>query len=304
MPTPYAIALPFGPATTDVTVTQGFGDGTRIAADDHGATRSAADLLLFYAVDFAGPHGQSFAVLGQGEGKVVDSRMTLDPGALGPSDGFGNFITVAYNEPDGGTLYATYMHLAKTSVPTTIHQGVQFATSGDTGRITGPHLHVTYGVASSLYDINEPQPITIADGSEKMNSGPPVAFEIGTLFDTETIARGDNTVPVAGLTLTGTPGNDSLAGGSGDDFLSGGDGNDTESGGAGADIFHGSQDAGIDRVLDFSRAEGDRVQLDPGTTFAVHQVGADTVIDMGGGNQMILVGVQMTTLTPGWIFGA
>ena len=64
-----------------------------------------------------------------------------------------------------------------------------------------------------------------------------------------------------------------------------------------------SQDAGIDRVLDFNLAEGDRVMLDPGTTFTVSQVGADTVIDMGGGNQMILVGVQMSTLTPGWIFG-
>jgi len=31
-------------------------------------------------------------------------------------------------------------------------------------------------------------------------------------------------------------------------------------------------------------------------------VGADTVIDMGGGDQMILVGVNMTTLTGNWIF--
>ena len=64
----------------------------------------------------------------------------------------------------------------------------------------------------------------------------------------------------------------------------------------GADTFHGSQDAGIDRVLDFNLAEGDRVQLDPGTTYTVSQVGADTVIDMGGGDQMILVGVQLASL--------
>jgi len=43
--------------------------------------------------------------------------------------------------------------------------------------------------------------------------------------------------------------------------------------------------------------------LDPGTTYTASQVGADTVIDFGGGNQMILVGVQYSTLTPGWIFG-
>jgi hypothetical protein len=42
--------------------------------------------------------------------------------------------------------------------------------------------------------------------------------------------------------------------------------------------------------------------LEPRTTCTLSQVGADTVIDMGGGNQMILVGVQMSTLTPGWIF--
>jgi serralysin len=79
-------------------------------------------------------------------------------------------------------------------------------------------------------------------------------------------------------------------------------GNVTESGGAGADIFHTSQDAGIDRVLDFHLSEGDRVMLDPGTTFTVSQVGADTVIDLGGGNEMILVGVQMSTLTGNWVF--
>jgi Ca2+-binding RTX toxin-like protein len=107
----------------------------------------------------------------------------------------------------------------------------------------------------------------------------------------------------------GGQGDDSVSGGAGDDFISGDRGNDTVAGGAGADIFHTSQDAGIDRVLDFHLSEGDRVMLDPGTTFTVSQVGADTVIDMGPSsngapNQMILVGVQMSTLTPGWIFGA
>jgi hypothetical protein len=48
------------------------------------------------------------------------------------------------------------------------------------------------------------------------------------------------------------------------------------------------------------------VELDPGTTFSVSQVGADTVIDMGaiGGspNQVILVGVSMSSLTASTIF--
>ena len=103
--------------------------------------------------------------------------------------------------------------------------------------------------------------------------------------------------------VRGGQGDDSIVGGSGSEFISGDRGNDTMSGGAGADIFHASQDAGIDRVLDFHLSEGDRVQLDPGTTYTVSQVGADTVIDMGSGAHMILVSVQMSTLTPGWIFG-
>jgi Ca2+-binding RTX toxin-like protein len=104
--------------------------------------------------------------------------------------------------------------------------------------------------------------------------------------------------------VRGGQGDDSLSGGAGDDFISGDRGADTESGGAGADIFHTFSGAGIDKVLDFHLSEGDRVMVDPGTVFTVIQVGADTVIDMGNGDQMILVGVQMSTLTGSWIFGA
>jgi hypothetical protein len=73
-------------------------------------------------------------------------------------------------------------------------------------------------------------------------------------------------------------------------------------GGAGGDIFHSSGDAGIDRVLDFNLAEGDRIQLDPGTTYSVLQSGADTIIQMTNG-QVVLVGVSMSSLTAGTIFG-
>jgi len=94
---------------------------------------------------------------------------------------------------------------------------------------------------------------------------------------------------------------DVLLGQGGDDWLSGDRGNDTLTGGAGADTFHSFADAGVDRVTDFNRAEGDKVQLDAGTAYAVAQAGADTVIDLGGGGQMILVGVSMSSLTGAWI---
>ena len=48
--------------------------------------------------------------------------------------------------------------------------------------------------------------------------------------------------------------------------------------------------------------------LDPGTTYTLKQIGADTLIDMGAingqANQMTLVGVQLSSLKDGWIFGA
>ena len=99
-------------------------------------------------------------------------------------------------------------------------------------------------------------------------------------------------------------GNDLVDGGSGNDWLSGDRGDDTLIGGAGADIFHTSGTAGIDRVLDFNATEGDKVQVDIGTTFTVSQVGDDTIISMDGGAQMILVGVQASSLPDGWLFAA
>ncbi|MBW8816045.1 MAG: M10 family metallopeptidase C-terminal domain-containing protein [Caulobacterales bacterium] len=105
--------------------------------------------------------------------------------------------------------------------------------------------------------------------------------------------------------VRGGQGNDVVTGGAGNDFVSGDLGNDTLTGGTGADIFHSFTGAGIDRVTDFNIAEGDRVMLDPGTHFTVAQVGADTVITLGAASdQLILVGVQMSALPDGWIYGA
>lgn len=104
--------------------------------------------------------------------------------------------------------------------------------------------------------------------------------------------------------LRGGQDDDALSGGDGNDWLSGDKGSDTVTGGAGADIFHISADAGLDRVTDFSLAQGDRVQLDFGAHWTTAQVGADTVVTVDGQAQLVLANVQLSSLGTGWIFGA
>jgi Ca2+-binding RTX toxin-like protein len=102
--------------------------------------------------------------------------------------------------------------------------------------------------------------------------------------------------------LRGGQDNDNISGGDGADFIAGDRGNDTVAGGAGADIFHIFNEAGLDRVIDFRMSDGDRVQLLPGTQYTVTQSGADTVISLSGGAQMVLAGVSLSAGS--WIFGA
>jgi Ca2+-binding RTX toxin-like protein len=78
--------------------------------------------------------------------------------------------------------------------------------------------------------------------------------------------------------LLGEDGEDIIDGGSGDDVLYGQDGNDTLIGGAGTDLLHGQRGAdlfvfgavsdsafdagaGLDRIIDFNGADGDRIDL-------------------------------------------
>jgi Ca2+-binding RTX toxin-like protein len=102
--------------------------------------------------------------------------------------------------------------------------------------------------------------------------------------------------------VRGGQGQDAIQGGIGADYLAGDRGDDTLWGGAGADIFHSFGEAGLDRIMDFNRAEGDRVNLVAGTTYSYAQVGADVVVTMTGGGRLELVNVSLSALGEGWLY--
>ncbi len=103
--------------------------------------------------------------------------------------------------------------------------------------------------------------------------------------------------------VRGGQGDDVLSGDDGNDWLSGDRGNDNITGGAGADIFYSFAGAGLDLITDFNRAQGDRIQLDVGQTHTVYQSGANTIIDLGNGDQIILANYALANLTGDWLIG-
>ena len=110
-----------------------------------------------------------------------------------------------------------------------------------------------------------------------------------------------------GDTLSGGGGNDRLFGGAGNDLLDGGTGADFLNGGAGDDRFIYRPGDGADVIFGFAVGAGseDRINVSafPGiTSFAgvlalATQVGADTVINFGGGDTLTLRNVLHGSLS-------
>ena len=101
--------------------------------------------------------------------------------------------------------------------------------------------------------------------------------------------------------VRGGQGDDVIFGGEGDDLISGDRGDDTLVGGAGADTFSTFGDAGLDVITDFNAAEGDRLRIEDGASYAVRQEGADVIVEVAGGARVVLLDVQLSTLGDGWI---
>ncbi len=152
------------------------------------------------------------------------------------------------------------------------------------------------------------------DGDDRIDGGTGGSNYLRGDAGADTIAGGAGFDDINGNmgddTLDGGEGNDIVRGGQGQDVLRGGDGadymsgdrgDDTVTGGAGGDIFHSFSGAGIDRVTDFNRAEGDYVLLDAGTTWTLIQSGPDAVVSLADQDMVILMGVNVASLTGDWI---
>jgi glucose/arabinose dehydrogenase len=118
----------------------------------------------------------------------------------------------------------------------------------------------------------------------------------------DTLAGGDGQDVLAGGAgndlLMGGAGNDRLLGGDGNDVLSGGAGSDVLSGGAGADRFRwaGASESPVsapsDRVADFSRAEGDVLDLSGLVTGQLTFIGSGSFAATGGQVRVLAAGVN------------
>ncbi|GJE61183.1 calcium-binding protein [Methylobacterium trifolii] len=92
-------------------------------------------------------------------------------------------------------------------------------------------------------------------------------------------------------TLFGGQGADTLFGGQGNDVLYGDLGNDVLSGDLGADRYVFGQNSGIDLVLGFSQAQGDRLDLS-GQTYTLAGAGnGDALLTLSGGGSVELAGI-------------
>ncbi|MEQ6204694.1 calcium-binding protein [Sulfitobacter sp. HNIBRBA2951] len=99
--------------------------------------------------------------------------------------------------------------------------------------------------------------------------------------------------------IDGGDGSDVLNGGVNNDTITGGNNNDTMTGGIGADDFVFADGQGADVITDFL-VNVDDLDFDALSTInnfaqfqtAATNVGADLVVDLGGGNQLTLLGVQ------------
>ena len=155
-----------------------------------------------------------------------------------------NALTVNYNVAGTATFNNDYTQIGAASFTATTGT-ITFAAGSSTKTLT---IDPT---GDSTPESNETVVLTLASGT---------GYTVGTTTAvTGTITNDDTVGP---LTLTGDATNNNLVGGSGNDTFLGLGGNDTLTGGLGADRFRfNSPSHGMDTITDFSKAQGDKIEL-------------------------------------------
>ena len=109
--------------------------------------------------------------------------------------------------------------------------------------------------------------------------------------------------------MNGGAGNDTLWGGAGTDYLYGGAGNDRLIGQAGTNLITGGSGADqfvvttadtSDWIVDYSKAEGDRVLLPGGVTFTMAQFDFGVAVALSTGQQIGIQGATVAGLGSDW----
>ncbi len=164
--------------------------------------------------------------------------------------------------------------------------------------------------SNAVIDLNEGawselgQSYLVGNGAPSIPESRTVAIAFGAVIENAKGGSGNDKITGNAVAnkLEGLAGSDTLNGGNGSDRLIGGTGNDTLVGGASNDIFEFGQGEGDDEVQDF--LSGDQLHVTDNIFASAAQAlaatsyaGGNAIIDLGGGNQVTLIGIAPGSLT-------
>jgi len=215
---------------------------------------------------------------------------------------------------EGGQTWSDTSHWESTTVDTDGGNDMLSFTTG----ISVADIALSLSGADLIVGIKDPgipdtsfgaltDSITITDWTDPYNQIETLRFTDGTTVDISALLSTQNALgDTGGATLSGSSGMDWISGGSGDDQITGGGNDDMLTGGNGDDIFVFSNGDGQDQISDFQAGAGTDDVLDLSgyssvgdfatVQAAVSQVGADTVIDLDGIDEVTLLGVNVNDL--------
>ena len=207
---------------------------------------------------------------------------------------------------------ATYFFAGSTTGNDTLSGSAlnEFFTGGDgDDRISGgAGIDTLYGNQGSdtLYGNQDTDTLYGGQGEDALFAGQGADLAYGNAGNDAIYGNMANDTLFGGAgndTLFGGQGDDRLFGNLGDDRLLGNVGNDTLTGGGGADtfVFASGAGAGSDTITDLNVADGDRISLVGGLTWAVaSDTAGSAVLTLSSGDQVTLTGIAASAVNASW----